>query len=318
MRPTGCSNGVVQIHAPAKLNLYLEVTARRADGFHEIETLMTPISIYDTLYFSESLETTIELACHWAPGLEWQEVRGGGVAGGQPIFGRLPTVTDNLVWRAVELLRSRSGVELGASIRLVKRIPSAAGLGGASSDAAAALAAANLVWKLGWSHAQLSALAAELGSDIPFFLDTQSAWCLGRGEIVEPFVGMRQLHVVVAKPPVGLSTADVYRRCRPSANPRSREDYAVACRGGEIAPVARGMFNRLQQPAAELSPWIGRLRDAFERLGFVGHQMSGSGSSYFGICRDARHARRLAQRLRSAGVGYVFRATTLSKESRCV
>lgn len=305
---------MVQIHAPAKLNLYLEVTARRADGFHEIETLMAPISIYDTLYFAEGPPGKIELTCGWSPGLEsrdgWRALDAQ-----QPVFGRLPAVTDNLVWRAVELLRLRAGVEAGASIRLIKRIPSAAGLGGASSDAAAALIAANEVWKLGWNRTRLAELAGELGSDIPFFLDATPAWCLGRGEIVEPFAGLPRLHVVVAKPPEGLSTADVYRRCRPAERPASRLAYTQTCWGGNPAGIARGMLNRLQQPAAELSPWMDRLRDTFGRLAFLGHQMSGSGSSYFGICRHACQARRLTQRLQGAGVGYVFRAATLAKET---
>ena len=122
----------------------------------------------------------------------------------------MPEGPDNLVVRAVELVRRRAGVRRGAKLLLVKRIPAAAGLGGGSSDAAAALVAANEGWRLGRSRDELADWAAELGSDVPFFLAGGPAICRGRGERVEPVAGLGALDFVVVRPPEGLSTAAVY------------------------------------------------------------------------------------------------------------
>jgi 4-diphosphocytidyl-2-C-methyl-D-erythritol kinase len=285
------------IHAPAKLNLSLEVLFKRSDGFHEIETLMTAVSIFDTLQFTPTDTDDISLTCRWASGQA------------DDSCGDLPLGPDNIVWRAASLLRQRAGVSRGARLHLTKRIPAAAGLGGASSDAAATLVAGNIGWSLGWTRGQLAALAAELGSDIPFFLGTGAAICRGRGEQIESIASPR-LHVVIVRPPVGLPTPAVYRNCRPSDTPRSIAPLARALADGQVAAAARLLNNRLEAAAEFLTPWIARLRSEFTRLDVLGHQMSGSGSSYFGICRHARHARQIAARLRSRGVGTVFAAAT--------
>src|SRR5262249_45075812 len=131
---------------------------------------------------------------------------------------------DNLVCRAADLLRRRTGSARGADIRLWKRIPMGAGLGGGSSDAAAALAGLNRLWRLGLSAADLAALGAELGSDVPFFSAAPAAWCTGRGERVEPLPLGRPLDFVLASPPEGLSTAEVFRQVAPPAQPLSGEE----------------------------------------------------------------------------------------------
>ena len=165
----------IVIQTPAKLNLFFEVLGKRGDGYHEIETLMCPIDWYDTC----ALKKRRVQSWNWnAGGVQWPAVAA--------VFEEVPHDGRNLVWRAVDLVRRRTGTKQGARLRLIKRIPTAAGLGGGSSDAAAALAAANLGWSLGLSQAELSALAAELGSDVPFFLYRGAAVCRGRGERIEP------------------------------------------------------------------------------------------------------------------------------------
>ena len=300
----------LELQTPAKLNFFLEVLDRRPDGYHEIETLMTAVTIYDSLFFAANQEGRIELSCEWATGLAARTTRKR-AAGDAVVFDDLPLGDANLVVRALERLRTRTGVQPGATVRLIKRIPVAAGLGGASSDAAAALVAANDVWRLGWSPAQLAEFAAELGSDIPFFLGGGAAVCRGRGEKMESVAGLPRFDVVVVRPPAGLSTPDVYRRCQPATEPVRLEPLLRAARGGNIAEFGRLLHNRLQPAAEQLSPWIERLRREFGRLDFLGHQMSGSGSSYFGICRNARHARRLAGQLRQADLGIVYSAATI-------
>jgi 4-diphosphocytidyl-2-C-methyl-D-erythritol kinase len=287
----------VEVRTPAKLNLFFEVLSRRHDGFHEIETLMCPVGIYDTLFFEPHESHHLRLTSRWAH-------RHG--LGSRCALGSLPSEEENIVTKAVELLRRRAGIEAGANIHLVKRIASEAGLGGGSSDAAAALVAANRAWRLGWDKNQLGKLAAELGSDVPFFLGRGAAVCRGRGEIIERVGGLGRWHIVVVRPPQGLSTAEVYKRCRPAATPRSAATLVEAMRSGSSRRLAAGLHNALEPAAEELSPWIARLRSEFAKSDVLGHQMSGSGTSYFGICRNGCHARRVAARLRSVGVGQVY------------
>ncbi len=299
---------LVEVETPAKVNLFLEVLSRRADGFHEIETLMVPIGLYDRVSLAANSTGTLGLTCRWAHGVEGYRTRH--ALGGTGVWEALPANADNLALRSLMLLRQQSGVQAGADVMLVKRIPAAAGLGGASSDAAAVLAAANIAWGLDWSRQQLAEVAAQLGSDVPFFLQAGACLCRGRGERIERVSGCMPLHLVVVRPPGGLATAAVYRACSPAAQPQRAEALVAAARDGDTAQVGRLLFNRLQEAAERLSPWIGRLRNAFGQLDCLGHQMSGSGTSYLGLCRHAGHARSVAARLRAAGWGAVFTAST--------
>ncbi len=296
------ATGVI-VQAPAKLNLFFEVLKKRSDGYHEIETLMVPIGLYDTLYLRGQETGPVTAECQWSAG-EQQARREQTTRE----LGDLPTAGDNLAVRAVELLRHRAAITRSAQLTLIKRIPSAAGLGGASSDAAAALLAADCLWQLGWSRERLARLAAELGSDVPFFLFGGPAICRGRGERIEPARGIGPLHAVVVRPPCGLSTAEVYRRCRPVPEPEPRrlEGLINALRRGDYIATARLLCNRLQRAASGMTPWVERLEREFDRFDCVGHQMTGSGSSYFAICRHARHARRIALALQSRNVGRVY------------
>ncbi|MGC3966117.1 MAG: hypothetical protein QM775_01720 [Pirellulales bacterium] len=188
-------------------------------------------------------------------------------------------------------------------MRLVKRIPLAAGMAGGSTDAAAALAAANAAWKLDWPAARLAEIAATLGSDIPYFFTPGAALCTGRGEKVEPVRAGGVFHFAVIAPPEGLSTAAVYRACRPAETPRRAADLISAWSHGDAAAVGRLLFNRLQEVAESISEWIRRLARELQRFDCLGHQMSGSGTSYFALCRSATHARRTAAALASRGLG---------------
>ncbi len=325
-------DALIEVRTPAKVNLFLEVLRRREDGFHEIETLMVPVDLRDTLRCAAREDGRLAVTCQWTLGS--QASARANRADASPIWGDLPAGEENLVYRALQRLREESGVRKGAEIAIWKRIPAAAGLGGASSDAAAALVAANRLWELGWSQDRLMDIAAQAGSDVPFFLVGSAAICRGRGERLETLNGVGRLWIVIVRPPTGLSTADVYRNCRPAfpadrpagdagqfhrvetaadgegSDVRSVSDLREAACRGDAAAVGRRLFNRLQPAAERLSPWITRLRDAFERTTCLGHQMSGSGSSYFGICRHAGHARRVAGRLQAAGLGAVFVTAT--------
>jgi 4-diphosphocytidyl-2-C-methyl-D-erythritol kinase len=293
--------------APAKLNLYLEILGRRRDGFHELEMLMVPVRLADSLALtptpqpSDGRNGEIRLNIRTCFPLRPPRVEQA-----------IPAGQANLVVRALEMLGARSGCRLGAQVELVKRIPAEAGLGGASSDAAAALQLANRAWKLHWSRGRLAELAAEIGSDVPFFLYGGSAICRGRGEQIEPLGAIAPLSFVIVKPAAGLSTAEVYeahdRVATPAVDirPGLVKELSGRLTGGRHQEAGGWMHNRLQAAAASLSPWVQRLQAAFAQLDCLGHQLTGSGTAYFGICRHAQHARRVATLLRTRQLGLVF------------
>ena len=166
------------VRAPAKLNLSFEILARRVDGFHEIETLMVSVGLYDSLSLRSTSTGEVnpsEVTVEWIPAFDRQATASSKAIRPHVEPADVPACRDNLAVRAVERLRQRAGLASGAIMRLVKRIPSAAGLGGGSSNAAAALLAANAAWDLNWSRGQLAAVAAEIGSDVPFFLSGGAA-----------------------------------------------------------------------------------------------------------------------------------------------
>jgi 4-diphosphocytidyl-2-C-methyl-D-erythritol kinase len=268
----------VVVWAPAKVNLFLEVLAKRADGYHEIATLMVAVSLYDTLEFKEDGSGQIQLHCDHPT---------------------LSTGPDNLICRAAELLRQRTGCTRGARIRLVKRIPLAAGLAGGSTDAAAALAGLNRLWQLGRTSRELAGWSAELGSDIAFFFATPAAWCTGRGEQVAPAPVGRPLHLVVASPGVGLATAEVYRGASVPDAPQSGDRIRRALAAGNVEEMGQGLHNRLQPVAQRLRPEVAALAARLRGLHPAGQLMSGSGSSLFALCRDHAEALRIARGLRN-------------------
>src|SRR5579872_6446056 len=297
----------VTVFAPAKLNLFLKVLGKRADGYHELETLMVSVGLYDTLVLThDSNDATGDHSTETSRNRLRLTCCDGGSRGGTRR--ELPgTGSDNLVLRAAQLLRESTGTMRGARIELVKRIPLAAGLAGGSSDAAAALWGLNRLWGLGLSDSQLKALGARLGCDVPFFLcSTSAAICRGRGEVVEPLSLRGRFWFVIARPLSGLSTADVYRRCRPSSISWSAPELASHLADGKLQAAAGLFHNALQEPAERLNPDVTRLKTAFARQPFSGHMMSGSGTSYFGMCRSRRQALQLAARLRATRLGDVF------------
>ncbi len=265
----------VLVRAPAKVNLYLEIRAKRPDGYHELETLMVAVSLYDDLEFKEDTTGTIHLECD------------------QPV---LSTGPDNLVVRAAAVLRARTS--RGAAIRLTKRIPLAAGLAGGSTDAAATLAGLNRLWDLGLPDGELARLGAELGSDVPFFFATPAAWCTGRGEQVTPLDPGRTLWFVLVCPAVGLSTAEVYRNVRVPERPRDGSALRDAFARGDVEAIGGLLHNRLEEPAFRLRPELVPLLDRLRDLGPAGQAMSGSGTSLFALCRHEEEARRVAGAVR--------------------
>ncbi len=290
--------GFVIVQAPAKLNLFLEILGKRSDGYHELETLMVTVDLYDTLSFTEENSEEIRLQV-----IDAGRRRPSGRSEAESI----PVGPENLVVRAAALLREFTGVRRGVRIELRKRIPAAAGLAGGSSDAAATLLALDRLWQLHLSPRDFHELAQRLGSDVAFFVSGKSAAvCRGRGELIEPIRLPCGLHFVVARPHDGLSTADVYRQYRPVGKKQHVEGLTSALMQGDLARAGRRMHNALETPAMNLSSDIETLKARFHRLPVLGHQMSGSGSAYFGLCANRRMSRQAASRLRAERTGSVW------------
>lgn len=289
-----------EVLAPAKLNLTLRIVGRRTDGFHELETIMAPVSLYDRLVYRPA-EQEFRFRC---------ESPGDAVVA--------PAGPENLACRALVRLAEAAGVEPRGDFLLVKQIPAAAGMGGGSSDAAAALRLANHAWRLNWSDAALAPMALELGSDVPFFLGGRPALCRGRGERIERLPRLPSLPIVAVKPPEGVSTPAAFAAL--GLSPGEQVDVtesgadaalAVATLASARWSALRGIVaNGLQRVAERLCESVARVRREFESQDVVAHCMTGSGSASFAICRSMRHAQRVAARVRTQELGTVFVAAT--------
>jgi 4-diphosphocytidyl-2-C-methyl-D-erythritol kinase len=264
----------MQFSAPAKINLSFRIKGRRPDGFHEIETLMAPISLGDRITIERAGEHgEIRFACDDLS---------------------LPAGDDNLVVRAAKLFRQRANITSGITIALEKKIPHGAGLGGGSSDAASTLLALNEVFAAGLRQDELLKLAAQLGSDVPFFVVRSAAICRGRGEIVVPTSLATKLRLVLFKPDFGVPTPWAYGRWK-----ESRELQGVDYSPQEFNGVQ--FANDLERPVfekfvvlAHLKTWLRQQPEVAVAL------MSGSGSTVFAVLREGSAAKNeLAARART-------------------
>lgn len=287
MTSSGIADRDVWIRAPAKLNLFLEVRGKRGDGYHELETVMVGVSLYDSLRFRAEPGNRLD-------------VRGSTSRRIADSLQRIPFGPENLAWRALDFLRREVGLSdrLGGTLDLFKVIPDQAGLGGGSSDAAAALLAARAGWRLNLDDRRLALIGAQIGSDVPYFLTGGAAICRGRGEQVAPIRVSRPLWFVIAKPPRGLRTAHVYAALNAPRECEASDGMERALALGRVAEIGRRLHNRLQPPAEELVPEIRHAARAFAALDCYGHQMTGSGSAYFGLFGARAPALRAAARLR--------------------
>jgi 4-diphosphocytidyl-2-C-methyl-D-erythritol kinase len=281
----------VTVQAPAKVNVALAIRGRRPDGYHEIDTIMLPVTLSDRL--------TVRRA---VPGRLTLTVRGGP--------GGLTTGEENTILRAARALRPGPDAP-GAVMTLEKRIPVGAGLGGGSSDAAAALVALSGFWRCRVTASRLRRIAAGIGSDVPFFLGRGAARARGRGERLTTIACPKPFHLVLVYPGFESSTRGVYaalRRFRPWSRrrPVRMGKTLRALAAGDPGKLAGALVNDLETPAQAMSPRLAALRTDMERLPFRGVGMSGSGSCYFGICRNAAEARVLADRVRRRRLGQAW------------
>lgn len=262
------------LKAHAKVNLDLRVLGRRQDGYHDLRTVFQTIALHDTVVIDATPRRSLSLV---------------GDASLMPID------NENLAWKAAEALwraMGRAGEPTGARITIRKRVPSQAGLGGGSSDAAATLVGLSRLWRSPLSPKALLAVAATLGADVPFFLIGGTALGLGRGDTIYPLIDLPPCHIVVVRPPFGVSTRDAYAWLSNARDRASSSGSAAAA--GEPATSFGNDF----EPVVEAHhPEIAEIRNRLRQLGARAARLSGSGSAVFGVFDTAARARQASTAL---------------------
>lgn len=261
--------------APAKLNLFLHITGRRADGYHELQTLFQLLDYGDELSFDPLPNGDLSLHAE------------GPTASAMPL-------DDNLILQAAELLRQEAkDPMLGAAISVGKRLPAGAGLGGGSSDAAATLLALNELWQLDLPEAQLCELGVKLGADVPVFLRGRSAWAEGVGEILTP-VELPDAFFLVVTPPCFVSTKEVFSQENLTRNSPAIKmaDFLAGRSRNDCEAVTRALYPEV----AEALDWLAQFTEA---------RMTGTGASVFARCKSRAEAEQLLARLPKPLTGFV-------------
>jgi 4-diphosphocytidyl-2-C-methyl-D-erythritol kinase len=266
----------MKVRAYAKINLGLHVLGKRSDGYHDIETVFRLIDLYDELEIVQNDQGTF-------------------------FSSNNPDLSDdstNLCLRAAHLLRDLTGCHMGVEMRLTKRIPIGAGLGGGSSDAAATLKGLTKLWSLDINPEELQTISESLGSDVPFFFTGQTAHATGRGEILESFVLPLPYSILVATPSIHVSTAWAYSSLKLSEKrklPKLKELLSGSLR--DLGSLRKELTNDFEEKVFQKYPEVLKLKEKFLSGGAELALMSGSGSSVFGFFSTAEKARALASNL---------------------
>ena len=267
-------------YANAKINLALDITGKRSDGYHDIRTIMQTVSLKDTLSMRKLFTPQIKICTN----LKW-----------------LPTDERNLVYKAAKILFDRFQPEDGIFIEIDKQIPVSAGLGGGSADCAAALCGISKLFNFPISQEELLAIGKSLGADIPFCIMKGTALAEGIGEILTPLPACPDCFIVIAKPPLCISTADVFRQFK-MENVETRPDIegmVESISAGDIGKVAGSLCNVLESVTAREFPIIEKIKCIMLECGSMGAIMSGSGPSVFGIFADKQMAYNAFSRLKN-------------------
>ena len=284
----------------AKINLSLRVLGKRADGYHEIRTVLQTVSLHDDLHFESNPSDELIFSCE------------------DP---RIPTGATNLVIKAAQTLRDCYGVKSGASIRLEKRIPVEGGLGGGSSNAAVSLLGLARLWKLSAKPADLVRLAAELGADVPFFLEGGRALATGIGTSVKPLPDVATQQLLIVTPVASVSTAIAYKALSAPALTTSDSNPILAISHTEADfadskqwPLCDHLENDFERVIFDMEPEIGRLKNALMQAGARCALLAGSGSSVFAVFENEDVLSYAANALREESGWRIFSCVTLSRD----
>jgi len=270
----------VKVYANAKINLALDVLGKREDGYHELSTIMQTVGFRDKLYIRKLYTSRIKVSSN----AKW-----------------LPTDERNLAYRAAKMLLERFESPFGVFIEIDKRIPICAGLGGGSADAAAALLGVKRLLNLRMSMDELMEIGARLGADVPFCLMKGTALAGGIGEELTPLKPCPDVHILIAKPPVSVSTKEVFRQFRLEnvAKRPNINKMILDIENGDIKAVAAGLSNVLESVTAKEFVVIERLKRIMLANGALGSVMSGSGPTVFGMFEDKSAAQKALLVIRS-------------------
>lgn len=281
----------MELKALAKINLGLDVVRKREDGYHEVRMIMQTINVYDRLTF------TVEDM----PGIRIQTNEAS-----------VPSDESNLVYKAAFLLMDEFEIKKGLSIYLEKNIPVAAGMAGGSSDAAAAMKAVNELFALGLSEQELKERGVKIGADVPYCIMGGTALAEGIGEVLSPLAPMPDCHILIAKPPVGVSTAFVYGNLR--ANELEHhpdiDGMIQSLKDGSIDSLCAQMENVLETVTVPAYPVISDIKMLMLECGAKGAMMSGSGPTVFGIFTDKKCAETAMERVKESGLASQIYLTT--------
>lgn len=283
-RQGGQKSPIYKRQAPAKLNIRLKVMGKRSDGYHELVSLMVPISLFDYLELERLPRKGIALSCQGIP---------------------VPNDEKNLACRAAQAFFERTGLDGGVFIRLTKNIPIAAGLGGGSSDAASTLKCLNEMWSSPLEPQDLRGLAAGLGADVPFFLTGRPAIARGIGELLEPIENWPRFWYVIVTPAIRVSTSWVYDNLKLELTKDEYDFIVTSLKKGSIQ-VGYILENDLESVTVTHFPVINSIKKSLLEAGAMGALMSGSGPSVFGIFRSRSEALSAKRYMSSLDRGSVF------------
>ncbi len=253
-----------EIEAHGKINLALDVLYKRDDGYHEIKSVMQQISLSDTLIIEDDTKG-VKIECD------------------SPY---VPSDGTNLVYKAWKEISKLTGTNAGIKVRIIKRIPVAAGLAGGSADGAAVIAALNDMWELGMTKIEMMEIGLKIGADLPFCLLGGTALAEGVGEKLTELKTLSGVHVLLAAPGIQISTADTYSKLRLRDQRLPVDEMVLAIERGEIKGVTENLSNVLEEVIFPENPKIAELKNLMTKFGAMGSLMSGSGSSVFGIFED--------------------------------
>ncbi|MGO1061130.1 4-(cytidine 5'-diphospho)-2-C-methyl-D-erythritol kinase [Planococcus sp. FY231025] len=278
---------MLYVKAPAKINLTLDVLFKRPDNYHEIEMIMTTVDLADRI----GLKAT-ESGIHIESADRF-----------------VPNDSRNLAYQAAKLLKDTFGIKSGVIISLEKQIPVAAGLAGGSSDAAATLKGLNQLWQLNLSLDELAELGAKIGSDVSFCVYGGTALAKGRGEIIEELPAPPNCWVILAKPTIGVSTADVYGAFDAAkAHHPNTAGMIKALEDGDYQAMCDNLGNALESVTLGMHPEVAQIKDQMKKFGADAVLMSGSGPTVFGLVQQEARIPRIYNGLRGfCGEVYVVR-----------
>ena len=286
----------MKLRAMAKINLGLDVVRRREDGYHEVRMIMQTIRMYDTLELTATEGTGITVKTN----LKY-----------------LPVNEDNLVYKAAKLLMEEFHVSRGLKIRLEKHIPVAAGMAGGSSDAAAVMVGVNRLFRLGLSKKELMERGVKIGADVPYCILRGTALAEGIGEQLTPLTPAPDCHVLIAKPPISVSTKFVYENLHLDQLETHPDIDGIrsAIEAGDLHGMVARMGNVLETVTIPAYPQIGQISSLMKENGALGAMMSGSGPTVFGIYDDERKAMAAKEVLKKSNLAQVIYLTKLFQGS---